>query len=113
MAKIELAQSKTKGIIFDLDGTLLDSLGMWQDIDERFFAARQIELPSDYSDAIGHLSIQATAEYTIERFGLKETIEEVISEWQEMALEAYKNDIMLNIILLEKCLFICYIYNRE
>ncbi len=95
MSRIKLPESKIKGIIFDLDGTLLDSLGIWQRIDEEFFASRNIDLPADYSDAIGHLSIRATAEYTIERFSLKDSVEEVMAEWQAMALDAYANHIEL------------------
>ncbi len=95
MARLKLPKNMTKGIIFDLDGTLLDSLGIWQRVDEQFFAARQIELPPDYSDAIGHLSIRATAEYTIERFSLKDSAEEIMAEWQTMSLYAYANDVEL------------------
>ncbi len=95
MEKIKLPQNKAKGIIFDLDGTLLDSLGIWQRVDEQFFASRKIELPPDYSNAIGHLSIRATAQYTIERFSLKESAEEIIAEWQAMSLDAYANDVCL------------------
>ena len=84
-----------KGAIFDLDGTLLDSLGGWQDIDRRFFAKRGLTLPSDYMYAVNALEIYQTAVYTINRFGLKETPEQVIAEWNEMALDAYRSELKL------------------
>ena len=37
--------------IFDLDGTVLDSMGVWRDVDRRFFAERGIDMPEDYSRA--------------------------------------------------------------
>ena len=86
---------KIKGAIFDLDGTLLDSLGVWQDIDRRFFAKRGLTLPPDYMYAVNALEIYETAVYTIERFGLKETPEEVIAEWNEMSLVAYAKELKL------------------
>lgn len=95
MAIIEIPKSKTKGIIFDLDGTLLDLLDIWHRIDEKFFATRNIEFPPDYTDAIGHLSIRACAEYTIERFSLKESAESIMDEWQQMSLDVYANHVKL------------------
>jgi HAD superfamily hydrolase (TIGR01509 family) len=78
-----------KGCIFDLDGTLLDSLGVWAQIDVDFFAKRSMELPPDYFDAIAALSLYECAEYTIARFGFDETPESLVNEWREMAIEAY------------------------
>ncbi len=86
---------KIKGVIFDLDGTLLDSLGVWQDIDRRFFARRGLTVPPDYMYAVNALEIYETAVYTIERFGLNETPEAVMAEWTEMSIAAYANELKL------------------
>ncbi len=53
-----------KGVIFDLDGTLLDSCGIWHDIDVEFFKMHNLELPSDYSKEIAHLGLKNAAQYT-------------------------------------------------
>ncbi len=79
-----------KGVIFDLDGTLADSMGIWNKIDVDFLARRGIDVPDDYMHAIAHLGSYETAVYTIERFSLTDTPEELISEWVEMADEAYR-----------------------
>lgn len=84
-----------KGGIFDLDGTLLDSVGMWAKIDHDFLGKRGFEVPDDYIISIGHLKFHEIAEYTIERFGLTETPEEVIAEWREMARTEYKENVVL------------------
>ncbi len=83
-----------KGAIFDLDGTLLDSMGVWRQIDVDFLARRGLQVPEDYMEAISHLSFKEAADYTIRRFGFKETPEEIIDEWMEMAKEAYAHRIM-------------------
>ena len=62
-----------QGAIFDLDGTLLDSMGMWSQIDVEFLAKRGIALPSDYQDAVTPLGALDAAHYTIARFGLSDT----------------------------------------
>ena len=41
-----------KGAIFDLDGTLLDSMWVWDDIDVAFLKKRGLEVPPDYQEAI-------------------------------------------------------------
>ena len=39
-----------KGAIFDLDGTLLDSMRVWDDIDVAFLKKRGLEVPPDYQE---------------------------------------------------------------
>lgn len=82
-------------VIFDLDGTLIDSNWVWKKIDEDFLGRRGFEVPDDYMDSIAHLGFEATADYTIKRFNLNETRENVINEWYNMSINAYSNDIFL------------------
>ncbi|XOQ47464.1 MAG: Beta-phosphoglucomutase [Eubacteriales bacterium] len=84
-----------KGAIFDLDGTLLDSMGIWAKIDERFLAKRGIALPEDYVEKVTPMSYGDAADYTISRFSLPETAEEVIAEWIALSKEAYRSEIRL------------------
>lgn len=82
---------KFKGIIFDLDGTLIDSMGVWERIDVDFLGKRGYEVPNDYLDKITPMGFEACAVYTKERFNLKETPKEIIEEWYSMAIDAYTN----------------------
>lgn len=84
-----------KGAIFDLDGTLLDSLYVWEQIDIRFLEKRGFQATKDYTQAVTPLGFHKAAEYTIARFHLDETPEEVEKEWTEMAQQAYACEIML------------------
>lgn len=84
-----------KGVIFDLDGTLLDSMWIWADIDRRFLTKRGIAVPPDYMHAVGAMDYRSAAEYTIERFRLKDTPEDLMSEWSEMAVKAYSSELKL------------------
>ncbi len=95
-----------KGIIFDLDGTLFDSCYVWHLIDLKFFKKRNLEMPEDYSKKIATLGLVKAAEYSKATFNLKESIEEIISEWKSMAIYEYTNNIKLkeNVIeYLEYC----------
>ena len=42
-----------KAAIFDMDGTILDSMGIWAKIDIDFLNARGLEVPDDYMEKVG------------------------------------------------------------
>lgn len=81
--------------IFDLDGTLLDSMGVWQRIDARFLEKRGISVPEDYAETISALPFREAASYTIERFSLPEEPDALIREWNDMATHAYGCEVAL------------------
>lgn len=87
--------NELKGAIFDLDGTLLDSMGIWAKIDERFLAKRGIPLPDDYVEKVTPMNYQDAAAYTIARFALPETAAEVIRDWVNLSVQAYHFEIGL------------------
>jgi HAD superfamily hydrolase (TIGR01509 family) len=84
-----------KAIIFDVDGTLVDSMWIWKQVDIDFLKRRKTELPIDLQKDIEGLSYTSTAEYFKERFKLPETVEEIKEEWREMADDFYNNIIPL------------------
>ena len=84
-----------KTYIFDLDGTLLDSMNVWEQIDIDFLKKRGIEVSSDYIETVCPKSFSEAAEYTIKRFGLKESADGLLREWQNMAIHAYGNTILM------------------
>ena len=66
-----------KAVIFDLDGTLIDSMGIWKGIDIEYLGARGLELPDDLQRSIEGMSFSETANYFKERFQLSDTIDEI------------------------------------
>lgn len=86
-----------KGIIFDLDGTLLNSLNVWEKVDYLFLKKRNVEITKDYSEALLHMKFLEAAKYTIERYSLNETIDEVMNEWMQFAEELYQTEVTLKI----------------
>jgi len=86
---------KFKAAIFDLDGTLFDSMWVWEKIDVDFLGKRGIPVPDDYANEISAKSFRETALYTVSRFGLEEKAEDIMDEWTRMAIEEYSHNIPL------------------
>ena len=66
-----------EAVIFDLDGTLVDSMWMWHTIDREYLDRFQIPLPSDLQSKIEGMSFTETAEYFKSRFDLPDNIEKI------------------------------------
>ena len=92
---MKVKNNEIKLIIFDLDGTLLDSCKIWKEVDINFFEKRNLLMPSTYSQDISHMGLTAASKYTKETFNLKESPEEIIKEWEDAVLEKYKNEVKL------------------
>ena len=84
-----------KGAIFDLDGVLLDSMGIWDDVDRAFFHLHGREMPSGYVDALNSMSFSEGAEYTRALIGYELTADEIIAEWHSLSVKLYAEDVRL------------------
>ena len=87
---------KFKAVIFDLDGTLIDSMGIWTQVDHDFLAKRNISVPDDLFDDIqvGNSYVEV-AEHFKRKFNLPDSAEDIMNEWTDMVAWHYKNDIPL------------------
>lgn len=84
-----------KAVLFDLDGTLIDSMWMWEDIDREYLGRFGIELPPELQDMIQGMSFSETAAYFKERFLIPHSLEEIKGEWNKMAWDKYSNEVFL------------------
>ena len=92
---MKILNREINAVIFDMDGTLIDSTGLWHEIDKRFFAKRNMDLPKDYAQKIVHLGLKQAAIFTKKEYGVKESPEEIIQEWRHMAIDFYVNEVQL------------------
>lgn len=86
---------KKKAIIFDLDGTLVDSMWMWKSIDIEFLNRYGYDLPDDLQKVIEGMSFSETAFYFKERFALPLELDEIKKIWTEMSLDKYRKEVPL------------------
>lgn len=81
---------KIRGVIFDLDGTLIDSMSIWDTVGAEYLAARGLSVPEDgRAWAIG-LSLEGAAREMKERFSLPEDVNTVMAELAALVEEGYR-----------------------
>lgn len=95
MSENVLVDNSNCAAIFDFDGTLLDSLHVWDDIDEKSFAKRGVKVPADFADSTATMTPREVADYVIARFGFTDSPEDLMKEWQDMAFDAYAKHLPL------------------
>ena len=83
----------TKAAIFDLDGTLLDSMGSLGPSRHRLPEQARNRSAARLHDQVSAMQFRQIAEYTIARFGLTDTPEELMQEWDDMASVAYSTTV--------------------
>lgn len=81
--------------IFDMDGTLIDSMWVWEKIDIKYLEKRNIPIPKDLNESIAHLTFQECAKYFKNTFNLNDTVETIMDEWNTMAIYEYSHNVKL------------------
>ena len=85
-----------EAIIFDIDGTLMDSMHVWTDIDDIFLEKYGLEEPDGFHEGMEGKSYSETAQYFLDLFPtLPHTREDLEQEWHEMAYEFYAKKLTL------------------
>jgi len=84
-----------KAVIFDLDGTLVDSMWIWKSIDIEYLERRNAKLPDNLQKEIEGMSFTETAQYFKTTFNISDTLDEIKAEWYDMAKDYYANRIKL------------------
>ncbi len=79
-----------KGVIFDVDGTLLDSMNMWFDLVVDFFKIHGEVLTREEAEEYGDVTLEESVPVIIERLGLDTTTEKLIAELKMMAVKQYE-----------------------
>jgi len=84
-----------KAVIFDLDGTLIDSMGLWAQIDREYLDSFGYTVPENLQEEITHLTFTETAIYFKNKFKINDEIDDIILTWNTMALNHYSHNIKL------------------
>lgn len=67
-----------KGAIFDLDGTLLDSMEEWDKVAENYLISRGKTVNEDLAAVCKSMTMEELARYCIDKYGLSDSTESVV-----------------------------------
>ena len=84
-----------KAVLFDMDGTLTDSMWLWKDIDIEYLGRFGVELPSDLQERIEGMGFTETAQFFQKEFSIPHSIEQIKADWNNMAMEKYSTQVPL------------------
>ena len=91
----ERHQSVIKGAIFDVDGTLLDSMPVWENAGARQLATLGIKARSDLKERLDALSLPEGALYMQTEYKLSVTIEEILEGVNQVVKDFYFKEVVL------------------
>ncbi len=78
------------GVIFDCDGTLLDSMGVWRELESELAQRAGVVLSREDTDLITTLTIPEVGELFHDRFGLGESVADVVRMIDEFMMTYYR-----------------------
>ncbi|MGL5541486.1 MAG: HAD family hydrolase [Erysipelotrichaceae bacterium] len=88
-------ENQIKAVVFDLDGTLIDSIPVWKQVDQQYLDSIQQVFTSEVGEKIKAQSFEATAQYFIDTFQLDKSVDEILKEWFALVEHAYSSSIPL------------------
>ena len=80
-----------KGAIFDLDGTLLDSMSLWENLSANYLRSLGKEPQENLKEIVNPLTVEQTAQYFIEHYGVTLSAEEIVKGINTVASDFYLN----------------------
>lgn len=86
---------KIGGVILDIDGTVLDSMPIWQDVGVRYLASQNVEAEPGLAEKVYAMSIPEAAEYVRVRYELKKSTEEIVQGIKDVVRDFYYDEVQL------------------
>lgn len=83
-----------KAAIFDVDGTLLDSMGQWHTVAYRYMKSIGVQADEHIGNELFALTVNQAASYIIEEYNLSRTIEEVVEGMNKIVKDFYENEVV-------------------
>ena len=76
--------------IFDLDGTITDTNGLWLEVDKEFLSRRGLPHTQEYQRVVERSIYPIAAQFTKDYYHLPETPEDIMAEWDALAERHYR-----------------------
>lgn len=82
-----------EGAVFDVDGTLLDSMGYWEHLGDEYLLSRNIQPPKNLANLLASMTLLEAAEYFRDHYDIQDKAEEMIKDFESIMAGHYQKDI--------------------
>ena len=84
-----------KAAIFDLDGTLLDSMWVWDRLLIDYLAQYGCEVYPEILTEVTYMTIQQSSKYIKEQYDLPLEAQQIMQQWRDMVFDYYQSKISM------------------
>ena len=84
-----------EGVIFDLDGTLLNSMDVWDNVGAVYLVSKGVKPPKELNETLKIMSMLESAEYFKKKYGISDTTDEIINDVNQIVEDYYMNEAAL------------------
>lgn len=85
-----------KCAVFDADGTLIDSMGVWLEADEEYLRSKDRRLDPDTYRKFANMTYKESISYVKKHYGLEDTEEKISADIQKLVMKKYENEVEAN-----------------
>jgi len=86
---------KYKYVIFDMDGTIMDSMPIWKNLGKDYLTSNGIKVPKNLNEIIGAMSMVESANYFRKEFGIRDCLKRIISDVNQLIEDKYRYEMPL------------------
>jgi len=87
---------KYRHAIFDMDGTIMDSMPAWKNLGNDYLTGKGIKVPENLNEIISAMSMTESANYFRKEFGIRDCLKRIISDVNQFIEDKYRYEIPLN-----------------
>ena len=81
--------------IFDMDGTIMDSMPAWKNLGKDYLIGKGIKAPENLSESLSAMSMTESANYFRKEFGIRDCVKQIISDVNELIEDKYRYEMPL------------------
>ncbi len=86
---------KYRYAIFDMDGTIIDSMPTWKNLGKIYLTGKGIRVPENLNEIISAMSMPESADYFRKKFGVRDCVKQIISDVNQLIEDKYRDEIPL------------------